>query len=104
MIDPNYIGAAVWFVCGLAILGLGYLIGVHGRADLHADYDESVDPTYASRWIGVTAVVMGLLVIGYAVREAIYGFHPYALGGLVLTLLVLSYVTKLFARGFGSRG
>ncbi|RQH03097.1 hypothetical protein [Natrarchaeobius oligotrophus] len=104
MVDPNHVSGAVWFLCGVAILGLGYLIGVRGRADLHAEYDESVDEAYASRWIGATALLMGVLVIAYAIREMVYGFHPYALGALVVTLLVLSYVTKLFARGVGYRG
>ncbi|EMA44652.1 hypothetical protein [Halobiforma nitratireducens] len=105
MVDPNYVSGAVWFLCGLAILYLGYLIAIRGRADLHANYDEDsgVDPEYVSRWAGGTALLMGLLVIGYAVREVIYGFQPYALGALVVTLLVLSYVTKLFARGYGYR-
>ncbi|AFZ73929.1 hypothetical protein [Natronobacterium gregoryi] len=106
MVDPNYVSGAVWFLCGLAILYLGYLIGVRGRADLHSNYDEesSVDPAYVSRWAGGTAILMGLLVVVYAIREAIYGFQPYALGALVVTLLLLSYVTKLFARGYGHRG
>ncbi|MFP8953977.1 hypothetical protein ACLI4Z_13570 [Natrialbaceae archaeon A-arb3/5] len=104
MVEPTYISGAVWFVCGVVILYLGYVIGVRGRADLHAEYDESVDPAYVSRWVGLTASVMGLLVIGYAVREVVYGFQPYALGALIVALLVLSYVTKLFARGVGYRG
>lgn len=104
MVDPNLVSGAVWLLCGIAILGLGYLIGVRGRADLHADYDESVDPAYVSRWVGGTAILMGLLVVAYAIREMIYGFQPFALGGLVVTLLVLSYLTKLFARGVGYSG
>lgn len=105
MVDPTYISAVVWVCCGLAILYLGgYQIGVRGRADLHANYDESVDPAYVSRWVGLTTLVMGLLIIGYAIRELVYGFDGYALGALVGALLVLSYVTKLFARGVGYRG
>lgn len=104
MVDPNYISGAVWLGCGLLILYLGYYkIGLQGRADLHANYEESVDPAYVSRWVGRTTLVMGLLVVGYGIREVLYGFQPYALGGLILTLLVLSYVTKLFARGAGYR-
>lgn len=103
MVDPNYISGVVWLSCGLLILYLGYYqIGIRGRADLHANYDEDVDPAYVSRWVGRTTLVMGLLVVGYAVREVLYGFHPYALGALIVALLVLSYVTKLVARGFGA--
>lgn len=104
MVEPNVISGTVWLLCGGAILYLGYLIGIRGRADLHVDYDESVDPAYVSRWAGGTALLMGLLVVAYAIRELIYGFQPFALGGLVVTLLVLSYLTKLFARGVGYRG
>lgn len=104
MVDPNYVSGAVWFCCGLLILYLGtYKIGVQGRVDLHANYDETVDRAYVSRWVGRTTLLMGLLVVGYAIREAVYGFHPYALGGLIVALLVLSYVTKLVARGVGYR-
>ncbi|ELY43364.1 hypothetical protein [Natronorubrum sulfidifaciens] len=104
MVDANIISGTVWLLCGLAILYLGYLIAIRGRADLHANYDESVDPAYVSRWAGGTALFMGLLVVAYAIREMIYGFQPYALGGLLVALLVLSYLTKLFARGVGYRG
>lgn len=104
MVDYNLISGAVWLVCGLFICYLAFLIGVRGRAELHSHYDESVDPAYVSRWAGGTAMLMGLLTIAYAIREMIVGFQPYALGGLVVTLLVLSYVSKLFARGVGYRG
>lgn len=104
MVDANIISGTVWLLCGLAILYLGYVIAVRGRADLHANYDESVDPEYVSRWAGGTAVFMGALVVAYAIREMVYGFQPYALGGLIVSLLVLSYLTKLFARGVGYRG
>ena len=104
MVEANHISGAVWLLCGVAILFLGYLIAVRGRADLHADYDESVDPAYVSRWAGGTALLMGTIVVVYAGRELLYGFRPVALGGLVVALLVLSYLTKLFARGFGYRG
>lgn len=104
MVDPNLISGAVWLLCGVAILGLGYLIAFRGRADLHANYDESVDPAYVSRWAGGTALLMGLVVVAYAIREMIYGFQPIALGGLLVALLVLSYLSKLFARGVGYRG
>ncbi|MDJ1430647.1 hypothetical protein [Halostagnicola sp. A-GB9-2] len=103
MVDYNLVSGLVWLVCGVVILYLGYLIAIQGRADLHSAYEESVDPAYASRWAGGTALLMGVLVVTYAVREMVYGFQPYALGGLVVVLLVLSYVSKLFARGYGSR-
>ncbi|WP_226005836.1 hypothetical protein [Natrinema salinisoli] len=102
MVDPNLISGSVWIVCGLAILGLGYLIAFRGRADLHANYDESVDPAHVSRWAGGTALLMGLLVVAYGVRETIYGFQPRLLAGLVVVLLVLSYLSKLFAGGLGA--
>ena len=103
MVDANHVSGSVWLLCGLAILFLGYLIAVRGRADLHADYDESVDPAYVSRWAGGTALLMGLLVVAYAIRELLYGFRPLAFGGLIAALLALSYLTKLFARGYGYR-
>lgn len=102
MVDYNLISGFVWLICGLVILYLGYLIAVRGRVELHSAYDESVDPAYASRWAGGTALLMGVLVVFYGARELMYGFHPYALGGLVVSLLILSYVSKLFARGYGS--
>lgn len=105
MVDPNYVSGGVWLVCGLVICYLGYLIGPRGRAELHTDYDEEsgVDPAYVSRWAGGTALAMGLLVVGYGIREMIYGYQPYALGALLVAMLVLSYVTRLFARGYGYR-
>ncbi|WP_306057135.1 hypothetical protein [Natronococcus wangiae] len=101
MVDYNLISGGVWLLCGLAICYLGYLIAFRGRVDLHSNYDESVDPAYVSRWAGGTALLMGALVLVYAVRELVFGFEPSALGGLVVALLVLSYLSKLFARGFG---
>ncbi|NGM71144.1 hypothetical protein G6M89_19410 [Natronolimnobius sp. AArcel1] len=104
MVDPNYISGAVWVLCGLLILYLGtYKIGLQGRADLHANYDDDVDPAFVSRWVGGTTFLMGALVVGYGIREMLYGFHPYALAMLIVTLLILSYITKLFARGVGYR-
>ena len=102
MVDPHVISGAVWVFCGLLILGLGSLIAFRGRVDLHANYDESVDPAYVARWAGGTALLMGVLVVAYGVREIRFGFHPYALGGLIVALLALSYVSKLFAGGFGA--
>ncbi|ADB60333.1 hypothetical protein Htur_1445 [Haloterrigena turkmenica DSM 5511] len=103
MVEPNHVSGVVWLCCGVAILFLGYLIAVRGRADLHADYDESVEPAYVSRWAGGTALLMGTLVVAYAIRELLYGFEPVALSALIVALLALSYLTKLFARGFGAR-
>lgn len=102
MVDVAYISAGVWFVCGVAILYLGYLISIRGRVQLHANYDESsdVDPAYVARWAGGSALVMGLLVIVYAIREAIFGFQPGALAGLILSLVLLSYLSKRFADGW----
>ena len=105
MVDPNYISGAVWVLCGILILYLGfYKIGLQGRADLHANYDEDVDQAFVSRWVGRTTFLMGMLVVAYGIREAIYGFHPYALAVLIISLLILSYMTKQFAQGVGYRG
>ncbi|MCW8172646.1 MULTISPECIES: hypothetical protein [Natrialba] len=101
MVDFNVVSGLVWLGCGLLILYLGYLIAFRGRAELHGNYDESVDPAYVSRWAGGTALLMGVLVVLYGIQEIYYGFRPYALVGLVVALLVLSYVSKLFAGGFG---
>ncbi|MFC6718808.1 hypothetical protein ACFQGT_15025 [Natrialbaceae archaeon GCM10025810] len=100
MVEYHLISGAVWVGCGLLILGLASLIAFRGRVDLHANYDESVDPSYAARWAGGTALLMGLLVVAYGVREALYGFDVTYLGGLVGSLLVLSYLSKLFAGGW----
>lgn len=102
MVDYNLISGSVWLLCGLVICYLGYLIGIRGRIELHSAYEESVDPTYAARGAGGTALLMGALVVAFGIREMLYGFHPYALGGLVVALLVLSYLSKLFARGYGA--
>ncbi|MCU4925198.1 hypothetical protein OB905_04245 [Halobacteria archaeon AArc-dxtr1] len=104
MVDVTILGSVVWLLCGIVITYLGYLIGIRGRVELHAAYDESVDASYAARWAGGTALLMGGLVIAYAIIDMRYGFDPYRLGGLVVALLVLSYVSKLFARGFGAGG
>lgn len=104
MVDFNLISGTIWLVCGIVILVLGYIIAFRGRADFHVDYDESVDPAYVSRWAGGTALLMGLLVVAYAVHQMIYGYNPAAFGALIVTLFVLSYATKRFARGWGYRG
>lgn len=102
MVDPNLVSGIVWLICGVLILYLGSLIAFRGRADLHANYDETVDPAYVSRRAGGTALLMGILVVGYAVREMLYGFDFYALAALVAALLGLSYLSRLFARGWGA--
>ncbi|WP_222919574.1 hypothetical protein [Natrinema sp. SYSU A 869] len=102
MVDPNLVSGSVWVLCGLAILGLGSLITFRGRVELHANYDESVDPAHVSRWAGGTALLMGVLVVAYGVREIRYGFQPRLLAGLVVALLILSHLSKLFAGGFGA--
>lgn len=102
MVAPNLVSGVVWICCGLAILGLGSLIAFRGRVELHANYDEAVDPAYVSRWAGGTALLMGLLVVAYGAYEIWYGFDPRLLGGLIVALLVLSYLSTLFARGFGA--
>ncbi|ELY70403.1 hypothetical protein [Natrinema versiforme] len=103
MVDPNLVSGFVWVLCGLAILGLGSLIAFRGRVDLHANYDESVDPAYVSRWAGGTALLMGVLVVAYGIREMRAGFDPRFLAGLIVALLVLRYLSNLFAGGFGAR-
>ncbi|WP_255169713.1 hypothetical protein [Natrononativus amylolyticus] len=100
MVDYSLVSGGVWLVCGLAICYLGYLIAIRGRVDLHSNYDESVDDRYVARWAGGTALLMGGIVIAYAVREMLFGWHPTALGALIVTLFVLAYLSKLFARGW----
>ncbi|WP_254767598.1 hypothetical protein [Salinilacihabitans rarus] len=100
MAGLELVSGAVWLACGLAIWYLGYLIAVRGRVDLHANYDESVEPAYAARWAGGTALLMGTLVVAYAVREALFGWNATALTGLLVALLVGSYLSTLFARGW----
>lgn len=90
-----------WLVCGLIILVPAYLIAFGGRPDLHVHYDDSVDPDYVSRRAGTTALLMGVLVIAYAIMQFTYGYHPVALAGLLVGLFVLSALTKRFAQGWG---
>ena len=103
MVEVHYVSGAVWVLCGLAILGLGFLIAFRGRADLHSDYRESVDPAYVSRWAGAIAFLMGIVTVAFGVREMVFGWDPAALGALLVILLVLSYLTKLIARGWTPR-
>lgn len=101
MADFDLIVGAFWICCGVMILVPASLIA-RGRADLHVHYDESVDPAYVSRRAGTTAIAMGILPIAYGGFQIVYGYHPYAFGGLLLSLLVLSSLTKRFARGWGA--
>ncbi|MCU4741849.1 hypothetical protein OB955_21130 [Halobacteria archaeon AArc-m2/3/4] len=101
MADFDLIMGAFWIICGLVILVPASLIA-RGRADLHVHYDESVDPAYVSRRAGITAIAMGVLPVTYGLFQITYGYHPYAFGGLLLSLLVLSSLTKRFAQGWGS--
>ena len=102
MVDANLVLGVFWVLCGLVILVPAYLIAFRGRADLHVHYDEDVDPDYVSRRAGATALLMGVLVVGYGLHQALYGFYPVAFGGLLVALLVLSQLTKRFAQGWGA--
>ncbi len=104
MVDVNLISGGVWTLGGIAILYLGYQIAVRGRVELHSDYDESVDPGYVARRSGGVALLMGAVTVAHGVREMVRGFDPAALAALIVTLLVLSYLSKLFARGYGYAG
>lgn len=100
MVEVHHVSGGVWVLGGLCMLGLGYLIAFRGRADLHADYDESADPAFVSRWVGTIALLMGVLTTGHGLREMVYGWNPSALGVLLVVLLVLVSLTKLIARGW----
>ncbi|THE62822.1 hypothetical protein D8Y22_20385 [Salinadaptatus halalkaliphilus] len=100
--DFNFLMGVFWIVCGLAILGPALLISLGGRADLHVHYDDGVDPAYVSRWGGSTAVLMGLVTIGYGFYQIYWGYEPMLFGGLLVALLVLSQLTKRFAQGWGT--
>ncbi len=102
MVEVHWLSGGVWVLGGLAILGLGYLIAVRGRADLHADFDESgdADPVVVGRRVGAVALFMGLVTLAHGLREIAFGFEPAALGLLLVVLLVSSYLTKLLARGW----
>jgi len=105
MVAVQVITGSVWIICGLVICGLASLIVFKGRADLHGYYDDDsdVDPSHVSRWAGGTGLLMGVLVVGYGLRELIYGFNATALGALLVTLLALSFLSKRFAQGLGAR-
>ena len=103
MTDWHLISGGVWLVGGLAICYLAYLIAVRGRVELHQSYDESVDPRFAARGAGGTALIMGVLVTAYGIREILFGFSIAAFWGLMVALLVLIVLSKLFANGFRGR-
>ncbi|MDQ2049184.1 hypothetical protein RBH26_01675 [Natronolimnohabitans sp. A-GB9] len=104
MVDANVFLGLFWIFCGLIILAPAVLIAFRGRADLHVHYDDDVDPEYVSRRAGATALLMGILVVGYGVHQLLYGFSPTAFGGLIVALVVLSQLTKRFAQGWGYSG
>ena len=103
MIDANVLLSLFWIICGVVILVPAYLIAFRGRADMHINYDEDVDPEYVSRRAGPTALLMGLSFVGYGVYQLRYGYTASVFGGFLVTLLVLSQLTRRFARGWGAK-
>ncbi|MFC4544457.1 hypothetical protein ACFO5R_21230 [Halosolutus amylolyticus] len=101
MVDVNLLLGGFWVLCGLVILVPAVLIAFGGRADLHVHYDDDVDPEYVSRRAGTTAVLMGVIVTGFGVHQALYGYSSRLFGGMLVSLLVLSSLTKRFAQGWG---
>ena len=101
MVDANVLLGLFWIFLGFVILVPAFFIAFRGRADLHVHYDDDVDPEYVSRRAGATALLMGLLVVGYGVHQALYGFSYGTFAGLMVGLLVLSQLTKRFAQGWG---
>ncbi|WIV67746.1 hypothetical protein [Natrialbaceae archaeon AArc-T1-2] len=102
MVDFELVLGIVWIVFGVIILIPAYFIAFRGRADFHVNYDESVDPAYVSRWAGTTALLMGLLVVAYGLYQLAYGYSTVVFGALLVSLLVLSSLTKRFAQGWGA--
>ncbi|WP_290817639.1 hypothetical protein [Halovivax sp.] len=102
MVEVHWLSGGVWALGGLCMLGLGYLIAFRGRADLHSDFEESrdVDAALVSRRVGAVALFMGAVTLAHGVREMLFGFEPGLLGLLLVVLLVCSWLTKLFARGW----
>ncbi|WP_247731500.1 hypothetical protein [Halovivax limisalsi] len=102
MVAVHWLSGAVWVLGGLAMGGLGYLIAVRGRVDLHSDFDEAadIDRDAAGRRVGTVALLMGVVTAAYGLREMLFGFDATLLGGLLVVLLALSYLTKLLARGW----
>lgn len=101
MADFDLVMGAFWICGGVVILVPATLIA-RGRADLHVHYDERVDPAYVSRRAGTTALAMGILPIAYGCFQIVHGYNTYAFGGLLLSLFVLSSLTKRFAQGWGA--
>ena len=93
-----------WLGAGTVILIPAYFIAFRGRPDLHVHYNDDVDPAYVSRRAGATALLMGIVTISYGLWQLLVGYHPLALGGLLVTLFVLSVLTKRFAQGWGWNG
>ena len=104
MVAFDTVMGVFWLVCGVIILIPAYMIAFGGRPDLHFHYDDSVDPAYVSRRAGTTALLMGIVTIIYAIFQLTVGYHPLALGGLLVALFVLSSLTKRFAKGWGWSG
>ncbi|WP_049889086.1 hypothetical protein [Natronolimnohabitans innermongolicus] len=104
MVDADVLIGLFWICCGLVILAPAIMIAFRGRADLHIHYDDDVDPAYVSRRAGTTALLMGLFVIAYGGYQILYGFSPTVFGGLIVSLLILSQLTKRFAQGWGADG
>lgn len=102
MVEVHWLSGGVWALGGACMLGLGYLIAFRDRVDLHADFDESstVDRDVAGRRVGAIALLMGGVTLGYGLREMIVGFDPTALGPVLAILLIGSWFTRLFARGW----
>ena len=103
MVEVHYLSGSVWVLGGIAMCGLGYLIGVRGRIELHSDYAERANREFASRWVGVIAICMGLASLLQGVREMLFGWDPFYIGALLVFLLVCSWLTKLIARGWTPR-
>ncbi|MFP8891326.1 hypothetical protein ACLI4U_16395 [Natrialbaceae archaeon A-CW2] len=104
MVAFDTIMGIFWLVCGIIVLIPAYMIAFGGRPDLHVHYDDSVDPAYVSRRAGATALLMGISMIVYALYQLVVGYQPLALGALLVSLLVLSTLTKRFAKGWGWDG
>ena len=104
MVEVHWLSGGVWLLGGLAMCYLGYLIRFEKRVDLHSDYREGADDDRVAAWVGGIAIVMGVVTGAHGLREILFGFDPRALGVLLVVLLVLSYLTKLLARGWTPTG
>lgn len=100
MIEVHYVSGGVWILGGLFMCLLGYLIRFRGRSDI-LEYDpERADPVQVANWVGPTALLMGIVTIGYGIREATLGFDPTALTVFLVSLLVLMVLVKVILRGW----